>query len=290
MAASHPKLTSSDLGGRIRSLRIETGMTVRELAEHLKVSPATVSAIENGRTGISAVRIAEVAALLNTPVESLLNPLAAVGQSGADAPADDSRDWRHYEPLALDQPLRAALEHFSEVGYHATTMRELAERAHMSVPGIYHYYSGKEELLAALLDLTLDDVLDRCRRAIEAAGSAVERFTNLVECMVLFHAHRAKLGIVAASEARGLTGDASIRVRTRGRAVQDLFKTLVLDGCAGGVFGTRNPEEAALAVQDMCVGVARWFTDDGRLDAEQLASEYAEFALNLVVVVEGHRP
>jgi AcrR family transcriptional regulator len=257
-------------------------MTVRELAEHLKVSPATVSAIENGRTGVSAVRIAEVAALLNTPVESLLNPVATVGEPAAETAGNDGQDWRRYQPLALDQPLRAALEQFSEVGYHATTMRELAERANMSVPGIYHYYSGKEDLLAALLDLTLDDVLDRCRRAIEAAGSPVHRFTNLVECMVLFHAHRAMLGIVAAGEARGLTGDAAVRVRSRGRAVQDLFKTLVLEGCAEGVFATKNPEEAALAVQDMCVGVARWFTEGGRLDAEQLASEYADFALNLV--------
>lgn len=282
-----PKLTSSDLGGRIRSLRTDAGMTLRELADHLKVSPATVSAIENGRTGISAVRIAEIAALLNTKVESLLNPgdtasaePVTVFDSHAAEPGD--QDWRRYQPLVLNQPLRAALERFSEVGYHATTMRELAERANLSVPGIYHYYSGKEELLAALLDLTLDDVLDRCGRAIADADSPMQRFTNLVECMALFHAHRAKLGIVAASEARGLTGDAAEKVRTRGRAVQNLFKTTVLEGCRTGVFATKNPEEAALAVQDMCVGLSRWYTEGGRLNAEQLASEYAEFALNLV--------
>ncbi|STZ62150.1 TetR family transcriptional regulator [Mycolicibacterium tokaiense] len=279
--AADPKL--SDLGGRIRALRTEAGLTVRDLADHLHVSPATVSAIENGRTGISAVRIAEVAALLNTPVDTLLNPAGAAPAVRVRADdSDHAQDWRRFEPLVLEQPLRAALEHFSEVGYHATTMRELADRANMSVPGIYHYYSGKEQLLAALLDLTLDDVLDRCGRAIAAGGSSVERFTNLVECMALFHAHRAKLGIVAAGEARGLTGEAAERVRTRGRAVQHLFKAQVLQGCASGAFGTQNPEEAALAVQDMCVGLARWFTEGGRLNAEQIAAQYAEFALNLV--------
>ncbi len=279
--AADPKL--GDLGGRIRARRIEAGLTVRDLADHLHVSPATVSAIENGRTGISAVRVAEVAALLNTPVDTLLNPARATAAARIHSDGgDDGQDWRRFEPLALEQPLRAALEHFSEVGYHATTMRELADRANMSVPGIYHYYSGKEELLAALLDLTLDDVLDRCGRAIAAGDSPVERFTNLVECMALFHAHRAKLGIVAAGEARGLTGEAAQRVRTRGRAVAHLFKAQVLHGCASGAFGTQNPEEAALAVQDMCVGLARWFTEGGRLNAEQIAAEYAEFALNLV--------
>jgi len=39
-------------------------------------------------------------------------------------------------------------------------------------------------------------------------------------------------------------------------------------------------------VLEMCVSIARWFREGGRRTAEQVANEYAEFALRIV----RHRP
>jgi hypothetical protein len=39
-------------------------------------------------------------------------------------------------------------------------------------------------------------------------------------------------------------------------------------------------------ILEMCVSVARWFDPDGRLSAEQVASEHARFALRLVAAAE----
>jgi AcrR family transcriptional regulator len=46
--------------------------------------------------------------------------------------------------------LKAALELISEQGFHATPMSQIAKRANVSIGIIYHYFSGKDELLNEL--------------------------------------------------------------------------------------------------------------------------------------------
>ena len=45
----------------------------------------------------------------------------------------------------------AAFELFMEQGYHATSMRQIAERARLALGGIYNHFSNKEEIFAAIL-------------------------------------------------------------------------------------------------------------------------------------------
>jgi AcrR family transcriptional regulator len=45
----------------------------------------------------------------------------------------------------------AAFELFMEQGYHATSMRQIADRAKLALGGIYNHFSNKEEIFAAIL-------------------------------------------------------------------------------------------------------------------------------------------
>jgi AcrR family transcriptional regulator len=48
--------------------------------------------------------------------------------------------------------LQAALEIFSVQGYRGASMADIAEKVGLTVAGVLHYYSSKEELLAAVLE------------------------------------------------------------------------------------------------------------------------------------------
>jgi AcrR family transcriptional regulator len=48
--------------------------------------------------------------------------------------------------------IAACLEVFSESGYHATTLKAVAERSGISQRGLVHHFRDKEELLAAVLE------------------------------------------------------------------------------------------------------------------------------------------
>ena len=45
----------------------------------------------------------------------------------------------------------AAIELFMEHGYHATSMRQIAEQAGLALGGIYNHFSSKEELFEAII-------------------------------------------------------------------------------------------------------------------------------------------
>jgi len=50
--------------------------------------------------------------------------------------------------LALEE---AAISLFLEQGYHATSMRQIAERAGLALGGIYNHFSSKEEIFEAII-------------------------------------------------------------------------------------------------------------------------------------------
>jgi AcrR family transcriptional regulator len=45
----------------------------------------------------------------------------------------------------------AALELFMEQGYHATSMRQIADQAGLALGGIYNHFSSKDEIFAAII-------------------------------------------------------------------------------------------------------------------------------------------
>ncbi len=282
-----------EFGRRIRELRTARGLTLRDAADRLQVSPATMSAIENGKTGVSAERIARLAEELGVPVQSMFGApnseqlhqrllATSAGSNAHDTTRPLSADWRSFPPLIMDQALGGALSAFLEFGYHGATMRSIAERANISVAGLYHYYASKHDMLVALLNLTMTDLHLRSSAARQQGRDPVERFALLVECLALYHTHRRELGFVGASEMRSLAPEARRSVATARREMQRMVDQEVEDAVRSGDFRTTRPREAARAVVTMCTALPQWFRDTGPASAEQIAAQYVVFALDLV--------
>jgi len=66
------------------------------------------------------------------------------------------------------QLLDAALELFVTRGYHAAAMDEIAERAGVSKPVLYQHFPSKLELYLALLDESVDTLVDKVRDALKS--------------------------------------------------------------------------------------------------------------------------
>ncbi len=188
-------------------------------------------------------------------------------------------DWRDYAMDDLPPMLASAMECFMEHGYHGTTIRQLAARTGLSVPGLYHYYPSKQALLVAIASHAMNDLWVRSELAIAEAGSDLSRqFDLLVECLVLFHARRRGQAFIAFSEIRSLEPEArAAHIDARDRQ-QHLMDRILEEGTAAGIFTAPHPREAGTAVVTMCTGVAQWFRLDGELSPEELAERYRVIA------------
>lgn len=269
-----PKAERESLGRRLREARRDAGLTLRDVARELGVSTGTWSAVENGRTRITDARLTAAAELFGADPASVRGPAP---QSTAA-----QRDWREFAPIRLSPPLAGALEAFVELGYHGATIRDVAQRAGLSVAGVYHHWPTKQHLLVALLDLTMDDLHDRCRAARAESDGPVDRFVRLVECLALFHTHRLEMGFIGASEMRSIDEPDRTRIARSRREVQHMIDDEVVEGCRRGAMGTPLPREAARAVVTLCTALPQWWSPTGGDSPEAVAAQYVEFALDIV--------
>jgi TetR/AcrR family transcriptional regulator, cholesterol catabolism regulator len=58
--------------------------------------------------------------------------------------------------MTREEILEAAASIFGERGYHAASMQDIADAVHLQKASLYHHFSGKQEILLALLDFGLD--------------------------------------------------------------------------------------------------------------------------------------
>jgi len=70
-------------------------------------------------------------------------------------PAENDRIRRETTERILTNSLRL----FCEKGYYATSIEEIAKQAQISKGLLYHYFRSKEEVLGALVDRRIEDVL-----------------------------------------------------------------------------------------------------------------------------------
>lgn len=258
------------LGRQLRSARQARNVTAAAVADALGVSVGTWSAVENGRTRIDDRRVEAAALFLGTDTAEFR------------APAKPAPGWREFPPLQLDAPLSGALQAFLDLGYHGATIRDIAQRAGLSVPGIYHHWPTKQDLLVALLDLTMNDLLDRARAARAEADGPVERFSRLVECLALYHTERRELGFIGASEMRSLDPPHRVRISAARQQVQRMVDDEVVEGCRRRLMATAMPKEAARAVVTMCTALPQWWSPAGPSSPETVAAQYVDFALDVV--------
>jgi acetoacetyl-CoA synthetase len=201
--------------------------------------------------------------------------------TAADAAIYD--DWRVYHEQQLPKILQAALDAFAETGYHGTTTRQLAERSGLSVPGIYHHYRSKQDILFDLMMVVIDELIERTRLAIAGASDTPrDQFDAVVTSMLLFHMHRQLGAIVSTSELRSLESENRVTYVARRDEQQRVLDQIVAAGVDEGVFETPYPADASRAIASLCVGVASWYRPGGPLSIEALVARFLTIAEAIV--------
>ncbi|MGD9700791.1 MAG: TetR/AcrR family transcriptional regulator [Acidimicrobiia bacterium] len=92
-------------------------------------------------------------------------------------PAADSAETR-------ERLLRVAQLAFAQVGYAATTNRDMATQVDITTAAIYHYFLSKAELYMAVFDQVDDIVYSAFEKAAAAEESFFERFSAVLDAAV----------------------------------------------------------------------------------------------------------
>lgn len=200
----------------------------------------------------------------------------STGTVGADT-------WHDYARSQLHPVLEGALRCFALHGYHGTTIRMIAAESRLSVAGVYHHYPSKHAILVAVMSQAMEDLWQRSIAADAAAqGGPVDRFINIVTCLLEFHTQRRDEAFIALTEIRSLDAEARADHIAKRDRQQRLVETIVEEGVAAGAFTTGHPRDASRAVVTMCTSVSDWYRPGGALSSSELAARYCGIALDAV--------
>ena len=93
----------------------------------------------------------------------------------ADTTGARQRSARLPRSARRNQLLGAAEEVFVAQGYHAAAMDDIAERAGVSKPVLYQHFPGKLDLYLALLDQSVDELVETVRHALRSTTENKQR-------------------------------------------------------------------------------------------------------------------
>ncbi|MEU7813732.1 TetR family transcriptional regulator [Pseudonocardia sp. NPDC049154] len=198
-------------------------------------------------------------------------------------PSADTRTGPESRAVVTSEAvLDAALTLFAQRGYHGTALSQIAEILGIRTPSLYNHMRSKQELLETIVEQTLDHVLADFHVAVAGTDDPVAQLRDATRVYALRHATHRREALIVNRDTTSLPEPALTAMRERRRDHERAVRSVITRGIECGVFAVGNAGLASFAILEMSVSIARWFREDGPRTAEQVADEYAEFALRIV--------
>jgi TetR/AcrR family transcriptional regulator, cholesterol catabolism regulator len=183
-----------------------------------------------------------------------------------------SQKWRERREEIVDVSARV----FARQGYHATGLTELCAANGLGKGALYHYIGSKEELLAAIHDRVMDEVMTGADRVAAAGGAPSAQLAMLGdELLDVIHRYPDHVWVFL-HEFPALTGERAEQFRKRRREYERRVEAVLRAGVTSGEFRPLDPRLTALAWLGMHNYTYLWLRPGGRLSARDVAKPFAD--------------
>ena len=190
--------------------------------------------------------------------------------------ANDSQNRSAKWKARRDEIIDASARVFARQGYHATGIAELCAVNGLGKGAFYHYIESKEELLAAIHDRVMDEVMLGADRVAEAGGTPSAQLTMLGdELLDVIHRYPDHVWVFL-HEFPALTAARAEQFRTRRRKYERRVEAVLQAGIHAGEFRALDARLTALAWLGMHNYTYLWLKPGGRVSARDVAKQFSE--------------
>jgi AcrR family transcriptional regulator len=189
----------------------------------------------------------------------------------SDEPQRSER-WKARRDEIIDTSARV----FARQGYHATGIAELCTVNGLGKGAFYHYIESKEELLAAIHDRVMDEVMLGADRVAAVGGTPSAQLTMLgVELLDVIHRYPDHVWVFL-HEFPALTAERADQFRKRRRRYEQRVEEVLQAGIDASEFRDVDPRLTAFAWLGMHNYTYLWLKAGGRVSARDVAQPFAE--------------
>lgn len=180
----------------------------------------------------------------------------------------------------LAEVYRTAAQIILRKGYDATSVNDIANALGMTKAGLYHYISGKKELLFDIMTFGLDELRDEC---VNPAGS-IKDPTERLHFIITKHAELVTRGqgviTILVDEITALTPAQSRKITARKRDYFEKLRNTIGQVKEEGKLQDINVTTAAFSILGMINWLSRWYRPEGPLSPDQIGEELSRIVLN----------
>lgn len=182
--------------------------------------------------------------------------------------------------MTRDQIMAAAVQIFSQKGFHATSMQDIATAVNLQKGSLYHHISSKQEILVEVLDHALDLLIERMQQVMDAPLPPDERLRRAIEVYLTTLLEHRDLAAVLLLEHRSLDPQYHARHIPRRDRYELLWRFLIQQGLDAGVFCCADPSLAAKALLGVMNWTITWYRESGAFRPHDLAVQYSNLFLS----------
>jgi AcrR family transcriptional regulator len=186
-----------------------------------------------------------------------------------------SAKWKARRDAIVDTSAQV----FARQGYHATGIAELCRVNGFGKGAFYYYIGSKEELLAAIHDRVMDEVMLGADRVVAAGGSPSAQLAMLgTELLDVIHRYPDHVWVFL-HEFPALTDERAEQFRTRRREYERRVEDVLRAGVETGEFRDVDPWLTARAWLGMHNYTYLWLKAGGSVSARDVAKPFADIFL-----------
>lgn len=209
------------------------------------------------------------------PVNAALEIFETITQEAAEPPTPPG-------PGRWPDVREAALTLFSRLGYHGTTMKDVANELGVRAPSLYNHIESKQEILSRIMTTGMGRLIAYQDAALASTDDVAEQLRRMTGAHVLVHIRHRRSAMVGDRELTNLEEPALSSVRGQRELYEKRYRSVIERGVAEGRFSVDNVKLASFAIIEMASSVSVWFREDGPLTDVEVADEYGAMALRIV--------
>lgn len=175
--------------------------------------------------------------------------------------------------------IEAATRVFSERGYHAASMTEVAAEVGIQKPSLYHHVRKKEDLLFAIHEQLIDELIEQTISVVTTAETPPEKLRGVLRETMRFVARRRDAVTVFLQERKAVSGERWAELVVKRDYYESLVNQIIEEGIETNVFIDLPVPIATRGVLAMANWGYTWFQPDGEMSADEVADVFATIAL-----------
>lgn len=179
-----------------------------------------------------------------------------------------------------DEVLAAAERLFSQRGYEATSVRDIADVLAIKPGSLYAHIETKEELLWGILSVAADRFFAAVEPIVASNLVTVEKLRRIIAAHVGVLTQSVSAAAVYMNEWRHLSEPRRTEFAARRDAYERIFRDLIRDAVREGTFGDVDEKFAALLVLSSINWIYQWYRPGGPMTPDEIARKITDLLFN----------